>query len=113
MVAKNKAWISPALWGVAAGAVATMVVGFAWGGWLTGGTAEKMAAAREEKAVVQAFLPLCVAEGKLHPDQHGALEAASYYRRGDFVEKAGWVTVTGRYRDDVASACAEALLKTT
>ena len=112
-MANNKAWISPALWGAAAGAVATMVIGFAWGGWLTGGSAEELASAREEKAVVQAFVPLCVAEGKLHRDQHAGLEAASYYRRGDFVEKAGWVSATGPYRDDVASACAEALLKTT
>lgn len=106
-------WISPAFWGVLAGAVATMVVGFTWGGWLTGGSAEKMATERETRAVVQAFVPLCVAEGKQHPDQHVALEAANRYRRGDFVEKAGWVAVTGRYRSDVASACAEALLKTT
>ena len=31
------------IWAAAAGAVATIVVGFAWGGWVTGGTAKRMA----------------------------------------------------------------------
>ena len=32
-------------WAAAAGAVATIVVGFAWGGWVTGGGAKRMAEA--------------------------------------------------------------------
>ena len=32
--------VKPALWGVAGGAVAAIVIGFAWGGWVTGGTSE-------------------------------------------------------------------------
>ena len=32
-------------WAAAAGAVATIVVGFAWGGWVTGGSAKRMAEA--------------------------------------------------------------------
>lgn len=37
------AWLKPGLDGVAVGAVAFAVVGFSWGGWVTGGTAKKMA----------------------------------------------------------------------
>ncbi len=31
------------LQGAAAGAIATVVIGFNWGGWVTGGTAKEMA----------------------------------------------------------------------
>ena len=34
------------LQGAVAGAVASMVIGFSWGGWVTGGTANRLAAER-------------------------------------------------------------------
>jgi hypothetical protein len=37
------AQVKPAAWGAAGGAVAAMIIGFAWGGWVTGGTSEKNA----------------------------------------------------------------------
>ena len=39
------------LQGAAAGAVATMFVGFYWGGWSLGSTADKMAKERSDLAV--------------------------------------------------------------
>jgi hypothetical protein len=33
-------WLKPAIWGAVLGSVFTMIVGFSWGGWTTGGTAE-------------------------------------------------------------------------
>ncbi len=33
----------PALWGAAGGAIALAIVGFTWGGWMTTGTANKLA----------------------------------------------------------------------
>ena len=50
----------PALWGIAAGAVALAIVGFGWGGWLTGGKAESAALIRVNDAVVVALAPVCV-----------------------------------------------------
>ena len=40
------------------GAVATIFVGFNWGGWSLGSTADKMAKERSELAVVAALAPL-------------------------------------------------------
>jgi hypothetical protein len=37
-------WLKPGLYGAACGAVALAVIGFSWGGWVTGGTARTMAA---------------------------------------------------------------------
>ena len=37
------AQVKPAAWGAVGGAIAAMIIGFAWGGWVTGGTSEKNA----------------------------------------------------------------------
>src|SRR6266446_7758201 len=49
----------PLVWGGVAGAVACMIVGFSWGGWVTGGTARKDAATAVHDAVVVALAPIC------------------------------------------------------
>ncbi len=40
------------LWGAIGGAILTMIIGFNWGGWVTGGTAQSMAEEMSEVAVV-------------------------------------------------------------
>ena len=105
-------WIKPGAWGAIGGAIAAMIIGFSWGGWVTGGTSAKTAAAGAEAAVVQAFVPLCVARAEQQPDQLPAIKTASYYQRGDLVIKAGWVpNVAEKYRTDVANACATAIVE--
>ena len=47
------------LQGAAVGAVATIVVGFSWGGWSLGSTAGKMAKEQFELSVVAALAPVC------------------------------------------------------
>ena len=47
------------LQGAAVGAVATIFVGFSWGGWSLGSTADKMAKERSELAVIAALAPVC------------------------------------------------------
>ena len=42
--------VKPAVWGVIAGAIAAIIIGFAWGGWVTGGTAGRMETASAEAA---------------------------------------------------------------
>lgn len=95
-------------YGLVVGAVLAMVVGFGWGGWVTGGTADKMAGARAQAAVVQAFTPICVANAQLEPEKLALLKAESSWSRDRFVEKAGWADGAGtQYRDGVAGACAK------
>ena len=48
------------LQGIAIGAVASMMIGFSWGGWMTARTADKIAAERADTAVVTALTPICV-----------------------------------------------------
>ena len=109
---KLPAQVKPAVWGAIAGAIAAMVIGFVWGGWVTGGTSTANAGAAANAAVVQAFVPLCVAKAEMQPDQLPLLKKESAYSRSDFVVKAGWVSnVTDKYRRDVATACASAIVE--
>lgn len=104
--------LKPALWGAAGGAAAAIIVGFAWGGWVTGGTAGRMVTTGAEAAVVQAFMPLCVAKAEQEPEQLVLLKAESRWQRHDFVVKAGWVAnVSERYRREVAEACAATIVE--
>ena len=104
--------VKPAAWGAVGGAVAAMIIGFSWGGWVTGGTSAKSAATGAQAAVIQAFVPLCVAKAEQQPDQLAAIKAASYYQRGDLVIKAGWLpNVAEKYRTAVANECATAIVE--
>jgi hypothetical protein len=72
--------------GIAIGAVAAMVVGFYWGGWTLGSTAEKMANQRSERAVVAALAPGCAARFAALPDAAAkkiALAKADSWKRSD------------------------------
>ncbi len=109
---KMPEWVKPTIWGAVGGAIAAMVIGFTWGGWVTGGTAGKMEAASAEAAVVMAFTPLCVAKAQQQPEQLALLKAESSYRRSDFVVKAGWVDdVSEKYRSAVGRACGAAAVE--
>ena len=100
-------WVKPAAWGLIGGAIAAIIIGFFWGGWVTGGTAEEMETASAEVAVIQAFTPLCVAKAEQQPEQLVLLKKESSWKRDDFVIEAGWVdNVSEKYRSAVARACA-------
>src|SRR5215208_8127317 len=49
--------VKPAIWGAIGGAIAAMIIGFGWGGWVTGGTAGKMATTSAQDATVLALTP--------------------------------------------------------
>lgn len=102
--------------GTVAGAVATIFIGFNWGGWVTGGTAKEMAQKKSNGAVVSALAPICV--DKFNRQANAAaslveLKKVSAWQQGSFIEKGGWATMPGMSSpdSDVARACAEALDK--
>jgi len=95
---KTPEWTKPALYGAAGGAVALAIIGFSWGGWVTGGTAMKMAENASIDAVVSVMTPYCVAQSKAAPNSMevlAALKAANAYDRRAIIEKAGWATPLG------------------
>jgi hypothetical protein len=82
------------LQGAAAGAVATMIVGFNWGGWTLGSTVERVAKERADSAVVASLAPICVDQFRQAANASANLSEfnkISYaWDRGTFVEKGGW-----------------------
>jgi hypothetical protein len=48
--------------GIVIGIVATVVIGFSWGGWVTGGTAKSMTSAAETSGQMSVLVPLCVTQ---------------------------------------------------
>ena len=48
------------LQGAFAGFLATVVIGFGWGGWMLGSTAKKMVDQSTSSAIVAALAPICV-----------------------------------------------------
>ncbi len=111
---KTPEWLRPGLYGGLLGAVALAIVGFSWGGWVTGGTANLQASERSETAVVAALASICVDQSKRDPmiaERIAALKAASSYSRAEMVMKNGWATMPGTKEPNrqVASACGDAI----
>ena len=108
--------IKPALWGIVGGAIAAIIIGFAWGGWVTGGTAENMAEEMAENAVVARLAPICVEQFNQDSEKDQKLKKLkklSSWLRGDHVKKQGWATMPGEKEADskVAEKCADLLVE--
>ena len=100
--------------GAALGAIATMIVGFNWGGWSIESTAAKRADEASRSAVVAVLAPICVDKFQHSADVTNnliELRKVSTYMQGSFVEKGGWATSPGsdRANSAVAQACATML----
>jgi hypothetical protein len=99
-----------------AAAVLTMIVGFNWGNWVTGGTSKERVTTGSQDAVTARLIPICVAQFNLDPQKTaklGELKAiTSSWEQPDYVKKQGWATMPGETSpdNDVASACAKLLV---
>jgi uncharacterized membrane protein YeaQ/YmgE (transglycosylase-associated protein family) len=104
-----------AFWCCVASAVLTMIVGFSWGGWVTGGTARITAESMAHQAVVTRLAPICVVQAGRDPTKAVklvALKDESGWQRGKYVGKQGWATMPGEREPDrrVAEMCATLLM---
>jgi hypothetical protein len=108
------AWTKPVLIGAGVGAVATLIAGFGWGGWITGAKAEVMVSDQAKAAVVAALAPICVEQSRQDPAAAATLaklKESSRYQRSEMLMEAGWATMPGSEGADraVANACMEEL----
>jgi hypothetical protein len=100
--------------GAVAGVVATLIIGFTWGGWVTGGTAQEMTQKSANSALVTALAPICVDKFQRSPEAAvnlAELRKVSSWQQGNFVTKGGWATMPGSTEANsaVADACATML----
>jgi len=104
------------VWSAIGGAVILAIIGFGFGGWVTGGTARGMAKDMAEKAVVDRLAPISVAQFMKDPNRKERLKELKdldSWKRGDYVKKQGWATMPGEKEPDsqVAYECARRLVE--
>ena len=104
------------LQGAAAGALATAIIGFWWGGWSLASTAQKQVLAAEQTAVVRVLAPICADRFQRAADASVNLEALKKedsWKRDEMLVKAGWATFPGSTPDrNVAEACVKLINQT-
>jgi hypothetical protein len=112
-------------WACAGSVVVATIVGFSWGGWVTGGSAQKMAEESAAQARQELAAVVCVDRFMAAPDagvQLTALQEITTARaQGKFVEDGGWAIIVpasdppdykARANDrEAAGLCAEELAK--
>ena len=98
------------VWGLICGSIITIIIGFAWGGWKTFSTTQKMS----EQAVLASQAAICVAQfmkQSNHEEKFKEFKELSTYQRAEFIEKGGWDIMPGQEKAGylVSRACADGL----
>ena len=102
-------------WSCAGSVVVALVVGFTWGGWVTGGTAREMAGAAGDTSRYELASVICVEKFLAAPDAQAQLAALkaidSSYRQRSFIEEGGWAVMPTKDKAarQAADLCAKVL----
>jgi hypothetical protein len=103
------------VWACVATAAATMIIGFNWGGWVTGGTSRAEAATAGDVARGELASAICVERFNAAPDAPARLAEfkaiPDNYKKRQLVEAGGWAIMPGRTTPDRrgVEGCATAL----
>jgi hypothetical protein len=102
------------LQGAAVGVVATLAIGFGWGGWMLASTAKTLADSTASSAVVAAVAPICVDQFQRSADATDnltALKKTDSWQQAAYVEKGGRAMMPGSkaVHSGVPQACAALL----
>jgi hypothetical protein len=99
------------VWGLILGAIIAIIIGFAWGGWVTRGTSQEVT----EAALLTTRAAICVAQFTKSPNYQERLKelkAINSWERSAFIEKGGWDKMPGEKEASsytVSRACADGL----
>ena len=101
-------------WSAVGGAIVLAVVGFNYGGWVTGGTAAAMAKDIAADAVAERLGTICVAQSNQDSSKGLKLKEMKdkdAWDKGRFIEKQNWAIMPGEDKPDsrVADSCAKLL----
>jgi hypothetical protein len=105
-----------AFWTAAGCVAATLVIGFGFGGWVTGGTAQKMITEAANGARHELAAAICVEEFLAAKDAQARLtdlKKAEWYTRDKLIAASGWATMPDRKEPNLAVAemCAAKLVE--
>ena len=100
-------------WSCAGSVVVALVVGFTWGGWVTGGTAREMAETAGDESRYELASVICVEKFLAAPDAQARLAelkaTGSSYSQRQFIEAGGWAVMPTK--DEAARQAADLCAK--
>jgi hypothetical protein len=99
-------------WSLLATIILTLIVGFNWGGLVTGTTAQKMA----DDVVAQRLSLICAGQFNQDPQKDQKLtelKDTSSYQRNNYVKSQGWATMPGESAPDnkIADGCVRLIVQ--
>ena len=106
---------STIVWACIGAVVAAIIVGFSWGGWVTGGSSRMAATRAGDVARGELASAICFERFNAAPDAAARLvefkAITDSYKKRQFVEAGGWATMPGQTTPDRrgAEACSAAL----
>jgi hypothetical protein len=96
------------LQGACIGSLATVLLGFSWGGWMLGSTAREIAVNDMSRALVPVLAPMCA--DKLRNGPNGSLNLVGFRKVEPWqqplyiIQKGDWAMVPGMRSPDFAIA---------
>jgi hypothetical protein len=105
------------VWSCIGSVAVALIVGFTWGGWVTGGTAGKMAQAAADQSRYELASTICADRFMAAADAKAQLSALkaidSSYRQRQFIDAGGWATMPGQEKGErqTSELCAAVLEK--
>jgi len=108
--------IKTGVWGAVGGAIATMIIGFAWGGWVLGSTSLDMGKEMAQNAVVERLAPICVEQFNQDPQKDKKFKEfkeIDYWKQDQYVKDQGWATMPFEKEPDsgIADRCSALIAK--
>ena len=107
--------IKTVVWSVILSSIVTMIIGFAWGGWVLGSTSQNMGEKMAENAVAKRLTPICYAQYNLDPekvDKFNIFKSKYEWDQNRYVEEQGWATMPFEEKPDadVAALCSDMIM---
>ena len=107
--------LKPMLWGAVGGAAALAIIGFTWGGWVTGSKADVLARQQVQSALVEVLTPMCVDKFNRAGNAQARLvelkKITSSWDRERYVRDNDWAKFGKDSNSRVVDACAAELYK--
>jgi hypothetical protein len=108
-------WLKPALYGAVAGGIVVSIIGFSWGGWVTGGSAQQAATDAADASRSDLASAICVQNFMASDDARTQLaalqEITSNIQQRRYIIDGGWAVMPDAETpsNETATLCARML----
>ena len=112
----DKEKVKAGAWGSVVGAIITIIIGFAWGGWVLSSSSRNMGEDMAETAVIERLITICVGQFNQDPQRDEKLKILKGKNSWDsatYVKAQGWATMPSEKEPNsrVVDGCSALLMK--